>query len=141
VTFLIKLIVDGSVDGGEFLQTPHAPEAKHRPLPSSERQVRILGPVFQPAAGSQPVGTPSPDFSGEQRAEPISLKADGFVADVDAALMQKIFDIPQRKRETDVQHDRQPDDLGRRLEIAEGGSVLSSQPASRPPCPPQAVFL
>jgi hypothetical protein len=34
--------------------------------------------------------------------------------------MQKIFDIPQRKRETDVQHDRQPDDLGQRLEIAKG---------------------
>lgn len=35
--------------GGEFLQTSHLPEAQHRPLPSSERQVRILNTVIPPA--------------------------------------------------------------------------------------------
>src|SRR6056297_3130093 len=38
------------MDGGKFLQTSHPTEPKHRPLPSSERQVRILGPVVYPAA-------------------------------------------------------------------------------------------
>jgi len=37
--FLIEVVGDGRVDGGEFLQTSHAPEAQHGPLPSSERQV------------------------------------------------------------------------------------------------------
>ena len=41
------------------------------------------------------------------------------MADVDAALVEKVFDIAQREREPDVQHHRQADDLGRRLEIAE----------------------
>src|SRR6056297_1742608 len=43
------------MDGSEFLQTSHPPEAEHRPLPSSEWQVRILGPVVQPATRLLPV--------------------------------------------------------------------------------------
>jgi len=45
------------VNRGEFLQTSHPrtsgshpPEAKHRPLSSSKRLVRILGAIVQPAA-------------------------------------------------------------------------------------------
>ena len=37
-----------------------------------------------------------------------------FVADIDAAFVQKIFDIPKRKRKPDVHHHRQADDLGGR---------------------------
>ena len=48
MTFLIEMVVDRGVDGDEFLQTSHAPEAEHRTLPSSKRQVGILGPVVQP---------------------------------------------------------------------------------------------
>ncbi len=36
VAFLIKEIVDGGMDGGEFLQTSHPPEAEHRPFSSSK---------------------------------------------------------------------------------------------------------
>ncbi len=39
------------MNGGEFLQTSHAPKAKHRSLSSSKRQVRILCPVVQPVTG------------------------------------------------------------------------------------------
>ena len=53
---LVEVVVDGGVDGGELLQTSHPPEAQHRPLPSSEWQVRILRPVVEPAAGLLPVG-------------------------------------------------------------------------------------
>jgi len=35
----VEMVGDGGVDGGEHLQTSHAPEPKHRPLPSSEREV------------------------------------------------------------------------------------------------------
>ena len=37
--FLMKVVVNGSVNGGEFLQTSHAPEAKHGSFSSSERQM------------------------------------------------------------------------------------------------------
>ena len=39
MSFLVKMVLDGGVDGDEFLQTAHAPEAQHRPLPSSKWQV------------------------------------------------------------------------------------------------------
>jgi hypothetical protein len=41
------------------------------------------------------------------------------VADIDAALMQKIFDIPQRKRKSDVQHHCEADNLGAAVKILE----------------------
>jgi hypothetical protein len=43
MTFLIAMIVNG--DG--FLPTSHSPEPKHRPFPSSKRQVEIFDPVIQ----------------------------------------------------------------------------------------------
>jgi hypothetical protein len=46
---LVETNVDGSVDGGEFLQTSHAPETEHGPLSSPRRQVRIFSPVVQAA--------------------------------------------------------------------------------------------
>lgn len=39
MALLVEMVVDTGVDGDEFLQTSHAPEAQHRPFPSSERQV------------------------------------------------------------------------------------------------------
>jgi hypothetical protein len=39
VAFLVEMVVDERVDGGEFLQTSHPPEAEHCALSSSERQV------------------------------------------------------------------------------------------------------
>ena len=37
--FLVEVVRDGSVDGGEFLETSRETEAEHLPLSSSERQV------------------------------------------------------------------------------------------------------
>ncbi len=39
------------------------------------------------------------------------------MADIDASLVQQIFDIPQGKRKPDVQHHRQADDLWTGFEI------------------------
>lgn len=47
---MIEMVVDGGVDGGEFLQTSHAPEARHHLFPPSKRQVKIFLSVVQPAA-------------------------------------------------------------------------------------------
>ena len=49
--FLIEVVVNGAVQSGELLHTSHAPQAQHRPFPSSEWLMGILGPVVQPAAG------------------------------------------------------------------------------------------
>ncbi|MEP4766577.1 MAG: hypothetical protein ABJY83_01640 [Roseibium sp.] len=43
------------------------------------------------------------------------------MAHVDASLVQQIFDIPKRKRETDVQHDRKADDLVTGFKVLERG--------------------
>ena len=37
------------MDGGEFLQGLYVPEPGNCPFPSSERLVRVLGPVVEPA--------------------------------------------------------------------------------------------
>lgn len=44
------------------------------------------------------------------------------MADLDAALVQKILDNTRRKRKPDLQHHCQPDDFWTRLEVAQGGA-------------------
>tara|TARA_Y100000766_G_C18836300_1_gene570604 strand:- start:38 stop:265 length:228 start_codon:yes stop_codon:yes gene_type:complete len=36
---MVEVVVDGRVGGGELLEASHLPEPRHRPLPSSKRQV------------------------------------------------------------------------------------------------------
>jgi hypothetical protein len=50
VSFLIEVIVDGRVNGGEFLQTLHLPKPQHGTLSSSKWKVRILNAVVEPPA-------------------------------------------------------------------------------------------
>ena len=59
----------------------------------------------------------STDFSRKQRAKSVPPETDSFMADVDAAFVQKIFDIPKRQREPDMHHHCQADDFRRRLEV------------------------
>jgi hypothetical protein len=42
------------------------------------------------------------------------------MADIDSALEQETFDLPQRERIADVEHHRDADHLGRAVEAAEG---------------------
>ena len=86
MSFLVEMVVDRGVDGDEFLQTSRSAEAQRGARSSSKRQVGILGAIVFPATC--------------------------FMAHVDAALVQKILDIPQRKREPDVEHHCQENDLG-----------------------------
>ena len=46
-----------------------------------------------------------------------------FVADVDAAFVQKILNIPQRERKPHIHHHSQADDLGARLEVTKGETL------------------
>src|SRR6056297_2223506 len=52
---VVEMVRDGGMDGGEHLKTSYPPEPEHRPLPSSERQMRILCPVVQPATRLLPI--------------------------------------------------------------------------------------
>lgn len=61
----------------------------------------------------------SVDLSSEHRAEPVLLGPQRFVADIDTELVQRIFDISQRKWKTNVQHHRKADDLGTGFELLE----------------------
>lgn len=60
------------------------------------------------------------DLAGEDRSKPVYPKSDAFVADINAALVQQILDISEREWKPNVHHDRQTDDLGGCLEVAEG---------------------
>jgi hypothetical protein len=60
------------------------------------------------------------DLSDKHQAKFVSPKPDGLMADVDASLMQQIFDIANRKWESDVQHHCQADDLKARLKYRNG---------------------
>ena len=56
------------------------------------------------------------------------------MADLDAALVQKIFNIAKRKRKPNIHHDGQTDDLEARLEVAKRAAschpaTLSARPA------------
>jgi hypothetical protein len=58
--------------------------------------------------------------------------------DVDPPLVQKVLNVPQRKRVADIHHDRQADDLGARFEIPKNAGVthpvrIAALPVSRKP--------
>ena len=47
----VEMVMDGSMNGDELLQTSHTTKAQHRPFSSSKRLVRILASVVLPAPG------------------------------------------------------------------------------------------
>ena len=48
MAFVVELVVDRGMDGSKFLQGLYVPEIGHCRFPSSERLVRVLGPVVEP---------------------------------------------------------------------------------------------
>ncbi|EFL87570.1 secreted protein B [Ahrensia sp. R2A130] len=53
------------------------------------------------------------DFASKHWTKSVPPKADRFVTDDDATLMQQILDVAQRERKPDVRHHCEADDLGR----------------------------
>ena len=66
---------------------------------------------------------PAVQISAATSAEPVLPKPDSLVADVNAALMEQVFDVPKRKREAHVAHHRQSDDLRAGSEISKWAAV------------------
>ncbi len=57
------------------------------------------------------------------------------MAHVDASLVQQIFDIPKRERESDVQHHGQADDLGTGFKVLKRGRSGHGQKLRNRPAP------
>jgi hypothetical protein len=51
------------------------------------------------------------DFPSEHRAKSVPLDPSGFMADIDAALEKKLFELTERQRIADVHHHRETNDL------------------------------
>ncbi len=64
--------------------------------------------------------TAFPDLGCKQRTKAVPPVPLGLMADVDAALEQKIFDLSQRQGVADIQHHRAADYLRRIVEITKG---------------------
>jgi len=52
-----------------------------------------------------------PNLSGKDGTEPDPPKPHNFMAKIDATLEQNVFDLPKRKRITDIHHHREPNHL------------------------------
>ena len=59
------------------------------------------------------------DLGRKHRAEPVPPETHGLVTDVDATFAQDVFDLAERQRIAEVQHHREADHLGRRVETTE----------------------
>ena len=46
---LVEVVVKRGMDGSKLLKGLHVPKLGHRPLASSERLMRVFGPVVEPA--------------------------------------------------------------------------------------------
>jgi len=81
------------------------------------------------------------DLDSEQQAKPMPAEPDGLVANVDATLMEQIFDAPKRKREAHVKHHHLADDLWAGFEIEEWGAIFLPRDATKPQFSPQVILL
>ena len=67
------------------------PDVVSFPVDLREDLVQMPPPIARP----NPFDPAFSDLIGEHRAEPMPPKSNSFVADIDAALVQQILDIPQ----------------------------------------------
>ena len=87
--------------------------------------------------GARPVDPLAADLGGEDWAEAAPPEPHGFMADLDASLVQQVFDVAQRERKADLHHYRQANDLRARLEVLEWGGSYSFRMAMRQLSPTQ----
>jgi len=112
-----------------------SPEVMRLSVVLHEHLVQVPLPLRDLA---QVAGAANADLAGKHRTEPIDPEPHALMADVNSTLMKEVFYIAQRKRKSDVHHDRKLDDLGRRFEIAKWISgheailAASPYPLNRP---------
>jgi hypothetical protein len=76
------------------------------------------------SSAGAPASGPASGFGSRRRTSgrTYSTQPSCLEADLDAKLVQQVLDVPQRERKPDLQHHRQAEVLGARLEVAEGGA-------------------
>lgn len=82
-----------------------------------------IDPIEMPtplAEAAHPADPLSANVCREHRTKAIPPEPDGFMANVDAALKQQIFDVAQRQREPDIRQHHKADRLRRGVEAPEG---------------------
>jgi hypothetical protein len=84
-----------------------APEIVPFPLDLLEDLVEMPPPM----ARSHAVDAALADLGGKYRPEPVPPEPDRLVANVDAALVEKVLDITEREWKLDVHHHRKADDF------------------------------
>jgi len=85
-----------------------APEVVALAVDPDEDLVQVPAPMGK---GSHRLNPLAADLAGEHRTEPVPPEPHRLMADVDAALGQQVFHVPQREREADVHQHHQPDHL------------------------------
>ena len=61
----------------------------------------------------------SGDASQDSRRAQSASSPDTLMADVNSTLVKEVFDVAKGQRKTNVHHDRELDNLGRRFEVPE----------------------
>jgi len=77
------------------------PEVVCDPIYLHENLVQMPLPL---GPGAHPVGSSSSDLRREHRTKPVPPEPHGFMADINATLVQQIFDVSQRQRKPDIHH-------------------------------------
>ncbi len=57
MAFMVEMVVDRGVNGRKLLRGSRPPEPQHRPLASSERQVRVRRRMVEAETGFQSIGS------------------------------------------------------------------------------------
>jgi hypothetical protein len=95
-------------------------------------QVRMTAKVLNPF---------SSNLRGKHRTETVPQEPHGFMADIDAALMQQILDVAKGKRKPDVHHHSKVDDLQRCFEVTEWAVFFHLETLPPPALPVSSRFL
>ncbi len=90
-----------------------APEVVAFPVDADEHLVEMPPPMGELAHCLNPFPT---DLAGEHRTKSVPPKPDRLMANIDAAIVQKVLDLTERKREADVHHHDRSDHLRRAVE-------------------------
>src|SRR4051794_36160750 len=84
------------------------PQVAHLAVHLHVHLVEVPAPLPEPTHAAHPLPA---DFTCKQRAEPVPPVAYCLMADIDAALSEKVFDVPEAKRVLHVQQHGQANDL------------------------------
>jgi hypothetical protein len=86
----------------------------------SKKPIEVQAPAIATAHSNHPSAL---KFRSKHLDKPVPPVTHRFVADLDPALMQRVFYVAQLQRKPNEQHHHQADDLRAGVEIAEPGAL------------------